>query len=176
MWECTRTMITYQQFDTTSIFMYSKAYAYTDREEMNGLLFVSLPPSQQSSPVQVWHVKTGSGWTCHVQILHVFLSVFLLLQELGEANTLQDNKLLWLLFSPLYLLRLNNCSFVDETPPIDSPDCYTKPTYGKWCAYFCVFRLCCSVSWLWHVATEAECENPIIIRLNYSLFTTDPRH
>ena len=40
---------------------------------------------------------------------------FLLLQELGEANTLQDNKLLWLLFSLLYLLRLNYCSFVHET-------------------------------------------------------------
>ena len=53
VWECTRTMITYQQFHTTSISMYSKAYAYTDREEMNGLLFVSLPPSQQSFPVQV---------------------------------------------------------------------------------------------------------------------------
>ena len=88
VWECTRTMITYQQFDTTSISMYSKSYAYTEREEMNGLLDelfpdndettldpdaqqtqlslspivntagytyanVSLPPSQQSSPVSL---------------------------------------------------------------------------------------------------------------------------
>ena len=83
-----------------------------------------------------------------------FLTRFVFLQELGEANTLQDNKLLWLLFSPLYLLRLNYCSFVHETAvfegyakrfsaalescvhaiafrvtPIDSPDCDAIPTY-----------------------------------------------
>ena len=85
---------------------------------------------------------------------YMFSYPFLLLQKQGEGNTLRDNKLLWLLFSPLYLLRLNYCSFVHETTvfkgyakqsnaapescvhaiafrvtPIDSPDCDTKPTY-----------------------------------------------
>ena len=74
---------------------------------------------------------------------------------------LQDNKLLRLLFSPLYSLHLNYWSFVHETAafegyakrfsaawescvyaiafrvmPIDSPNCDTKPTYHgilRWC-------------------------------------------
>ena len=89
------------------------------------------------------------------------LTRFWLLQELGEAYSLQDINLLWLLFSPLYLLHLNYCSFIRETAvfqdyakrfsaaqescvhaiafritPIDSPDCDTKPTYHgilRWC-------------------------------------------
>ena len=98
---------------------------------------------------------TDAGVTCQ-KWLHLsrpdftcLLTRFLLLQELGEACSLRDNK-----FSPPYLLRLNYCSFVRETvvfkgyakrfsaarescvhaiafrvTPIDSPNCDTKPTY-----------------------------------------------
>ena len=69
-----------------------------------------------------------------------FLTRFLLLQELGKATTLQDNKLLWLLFSPLYSLRLNYCSFVHETAVFQG---YTSrfSTTQESCVHAIAFRV-----------------------------------
>ena len=77
----------------------------------------------------------------------------------GEAYSLRDNTLLWLLLSPPYLLRLNYCSFDRETvvfkgyakrfsaawescvhaiafkiAPIDSPNCNTNRLIMGFCA------------------------------------------
>ncbi len=101
-----------------------------------------------------WLNMSRPDFTC-------FLTRFFCCRKLGEANTLQDNKLLCLFFSPLYTFHLNYCSFVRETAvfegyakrfsaarescvhaiafrvtPIDSPYCDTKPTYHgilRWC-------------------------------------------
>ena len=79
---------------------------------------------------------------------YMFSYPFLLLQKLGEANSLQDNKLLCLLFSPLYLLCLNYCSFIHVQSTAQTAiqnrliTEFYADAYLKRCAYFCVFRLC----------------------------------